>query len=149
MALSDKQCLQINQALFTLAHAYESRSAKEEARRRTGLTLADRSVVMVLGQFVSMNSRQLSRAMDINPGTISVYIDRLIRKDLVEKVQHKEDRRHWLLSLTPAGQRVYGETVAGAVAYTRDFLSGLNKAEKHTLHRLLLKASHGLGFEWQ
>ena len=149
MPLSDKQCLQVNQALFTLAHAYESRSAKEEARRRTGRTLADRSVIMVLGQFTSMNSRQLSRAMDINPGTISVYIQRLICKDLVEKVQQKDDRRHWLLSLTPAGQEVYRETVDGAAAYTRDFLSSLTETEKRTLHRLLLKASHALGFEWQ
>ena len=149
MALSDKQCLQINQALFSLAHAYESRLTKEEARRPTGLTLADRSVLMVLGQFASMNSRQLSRAMDINPGTISVYVERLIRKDLVEKVQHKDDRRHWLLSLTPAGQEVYRETVAGAVTYTRSFLSNLTETEKRTLQQLLLKASHSLGFEWQ
>jgi DNA-binding MarR family transcriptional regulator len=149
MALSDKQCLQINQALFSLAHAYESRLTKEEARRPTGMTLADRGVLMVLGQFASMNSRQLSRAMDINPGTISVYVERLIRKDLVEKVQHKDDRRHWLLSLTPAGQKVYRETVAGAVAYTRDFLSNLTQMEKRTLQQLLLKASHSLGFEWQ
>ena len=149
MPLSDKQCLQINQALFTLAHAYHSRSARQEKTRPTGLTLADRSVVMVLGQFVSMNSRQLSRAMDINPGTISVYIQRLIRKDLVQKTQQEDDRRHWLLSLTPAGKKVYRETLTGTVAYTRDFLASLSEAEKRTLHRLLLKASHGLGFDWQ
>jgi DNA-binding MarR family transcriptional regulator len=149
MALSDKQCLQINQALFSLAHAYESRLTKQEARRPTGLTLADRSVLMVLGQLAPMNSRQLSRAMDINPGTISVYVERLIRKDLVDKAQHAKDRRHWLLSLTPAGQKAYRETVAGAVAYTRDFLSTLTESEKRVLHQLLLKAAHSLGFNWE
>ncbi len=149
MALSDKQCLQVNQALFSLTHAYESRLTKEEARRPTGLTLADRSVLMVLGQLAPMNSRQLSRAMDINPGTISVYVERLIRKDLVDKVQHKDDRRHWLLSLTPVGQKVYRETVAGAASYTRDFLSSLTDAERRSLHHLLLKAAHSLGFKWE
>ncbi len=149
MTLSDKQCLQINQALFSLTHAYESRLTREEARRRTGLTLSDRSVLMVLGQLAPMNSRQLSRAMDINPGTISVYVERLIRKDLVDKVQHKGDRRHWLLSLTPTGQKVYRETVAGAVAYTRDFLASLSEPEKRTLQQALLKAAHSLGFKWE
>ena len=39
--------------------------------------------------------------------------------------------------------------VAGAVQYTRDFLSSLSLSEQRTLHRLLLKASHDLGYEWQ
>ena len=30
-----------------------------------------------------------------------------------------------------------------------DFLSALNKSEQRTLHSLLLKASHSLGFDWQ
>jgi hypothetical protein len=53
------------------------------------------------------------------------------------------------LSLTPAGQKVYRETVGGTVAYTRDFLSTLTEAEKRSLHQLLLQAAHSLGFEWQ
>ena len=45
---------------------------------------------------------------------------------------------------------IYGEAIlAGAVEYTRDFLSALDEAEQETLHQLLLKASHSLGFDWQ
>ena len=53
MPLSDAQYLQINQALFSLAHAYESRRAKDEQRTHTGLALSDRAVLMVLGQFAA------------------------------------------------------------------------------------------------
>ena len=149
MSLSDKEYLQINQALFSLTHTYESRSTTEEQRNPTGLTLSGRSVLMVLGQFAPLNSRQLSGIMDINPGTISVYVQRLVKKGLVQKEQDQDDRRNWLLQLTEAGQAAYQGTVTGAVAYTRDFLSALSESEQRTLHRLLLKTSHSLGFDWQ
>ena len=149
MPLSDREYVQINQSLFSLTHAYESRSASDENRKRAGLVLSDLSVLMVLGQFAPINSRQLSRIMDINPGTISLYVQRLVGKGLVEKDQDQEDRRNWWLSLTEPGEEAYRMTVAGAVEYTRYFLSALNELEQLTLHRLLLKASHSLGFGWQ
>lgn len=149
MSLSDKEYLQINQALFSLTHSYESRSTTEEQRNPTGLTLSGRSVLMVLGQFAPLNSRQLSGIMDINPGTISVYVQRLVKKGLVQKEQDQDDRRNWLLQLTEAGQAAYQGTITGAVTYTRDFLSALSESEQRTLHRLLLKTSHSLGFDWQ
>ena len=149
MDLSDREYIQINQALFSLTHAYESRSANDENRKRAGLVLSDLSALLVLGQFAPINSRELSRIMDINPGTISLYVQRLVEKGLVEKDQDREDRRNWWLSLTEAGEEAYQMAVAGAVEYTRDFLSALNELEQLTLHRLLLKASQSLGFGWQ
>jgi DNA-binding MarR family transcriptional regulator len=148
MALPDKEYLQINQALFSLAHAYESRM-EQEAGNVLGLTLSDCSTLMVLGQFAPLNARRLSELMDINPGTISVYVQRLVEQGLVHKEQDREDRRNWWLTLTAAGQRAYEGIVAGAVEYTRDFLSTLDGAEQKTLHHLLLKAAHGLGYDWQ
>ncbi len=149
MSLLDKEYLQINQALFSLTQTYRSRAASEEQRNPAGLMLSDRSVLMALGQCAPLNSRQLSGIMDINPGTISVYVQRLVEKGLVQKEQDQDDRRNWLLQLTEAGQAAYQETIAGAVVYTRDFLSALSESEQQTLHRLLLKASHSLGFDWQ
>jgi DNA-binding MarR family transcriptional regulator len=149
MSLSDKQYLQINQALFSLTHAYESRMEQEETRNALGLALSDCSTLMVLGQLAPLNSRQLSEVMDINPGTISVYVQRLVKKGLLQKEQDQDDRRNWWLNLTEAGQMAYQGIVAGAVEYTQDFLTTLDGEEQEILHRLLLKASHSLGFGWQ
>jgi DNA-binding MarR family transcriptional regulator len=149
MSLSDKEYLQINQALFSLTNAYKSRMTRKEQQDPIGLMLSDRSVIMVLGQFAPLNSRQLSKIMDINPGTISVYVQRLVKKGLVQKYQDQDDRRNWLLNLTETGQTAYQETITGAVAYTEDFLSALSEREQRTLHQLLLKTSHSLGFDWQ
>ena len=147
--LSRREYVQINQALFSLAHAYESRLTAAEAHESTGLMLSDRAVLMVLGQFAPTNAARLSTVMDINPGTISVYVQRLVTKGLVRREQDADDRRNWRLTLTEKGRAAYEETIAGTVDYTRDFLSALDKSEQHTLHGLLLKAAHSLGFEWQ
>jgi DNA-binding MarR family transcriptional regulator len=149
MPLPERAYLQINQALFSLAHAYEARMAKEEARNTLGLRVSDCSVLMVLGQFAPINARRLSELMDVNPGTISVYVQRLVEMGLVQKEQDAEDRRNWWLMLTDLGQTAAQAITAAAVAYTRDFLAALDEDEQRTLHLLLLKASHSLGFDWQ
>ena len=147
--LSRKEYVQINQALFSLAHAYESRMAAAESHKPTGLMLSDRAALMVLGQFAPTNAAKLSTVMDINPGTISVYVQRLVTKGLIKREQDATDRRNWGLTLTEEGKAAYEETITGTVDYTCDFLSALDKSEQRTLHSLLLKAAHSLGFDWQ
>jgi len=149
MPLTDKESLQLNQALFSMSHAYHLHTAKYEKKNPTGLAFSDRAVLMVLGQLAPINSRQLSNLMTINPGTISQYVHSLVKKGLVEKKQDENDRRKWWLSLTKKGQAIYQETVSKAIVYTRDFISSLSEKEQKTLHQLLLKASHALGYEWQ
>ena len=149
MPLADKAYLQINQSLFSLTHAYETRMAQYASQNVHQLSLADCSTLMVLGQFAPLNSRQLSKLMDINFGTISVYVQRLVDKGLVQRERDQADRRNWWLTLTEPGQAAFAWVMSGAVEYTRDFLSTLDQAEQETLHRLLLKASHSLGFDWQ
>jgi DNA-binding MarR family transcriptional regulator len=149
MTLTSQEYLQVNQALFSLTHAYEVRMVTETERNTMGLRLSDCSVLMVLRQLSPLNARRLSQAMDINPGTISVYVQRLVEKGLAEKRQDTRDRRNWWITLTPAGRAAAEGVVAGAVEYTRDFLSSLSESDQRTLHGLLREASHGLGFDWQ
>ncbi len=149
MSLSDAACIQINQAIFSLANAYRSKMQQDGIVEATGLNLPDRSTLMVLGQLAPTTARNLSRAMDINAGTISVYVQRLVDKALVTRTQDKSDRRTWWLALTKQGQIAYRETLVGAAAYTRSFLSSLSEREQVHLHEMLLKLSSVLGYQWQ
>ncbi len=148
MPLTTQAYLQINQALFSLTHAYETRM-EADADNTAGVSLADCSVLMVLYQFAPTTAARLSEIMDINPGTISVYVQRLAKKGLVQREQDPDDLRNWRLTLSETGNTVAGAVVATAADYTRDFLAALDEEEQATLHRLLLKASHSLGFDWQ
>ncbi len=145
MTLSNKEYLQINQALFSLVNAYEVRASQED----TTLTVNEWSIIMVLGQLAPINSRQLAEAMNLSPGPISLQVQKLVVKNVISKQQDQYDRRNWWLRLTEKGQVAYQETLDGAVAYTRDFLSSFDEDEKRVFHRLLQKASHSLGYDWQ
>jgi len=149
MPLEYKQYLQINQALFTLTHAYERRMEKDRPKNIMNLNLSDCSALMVLHKLGRINAQQLSEAMDINPGTISVYVNRLVKKGLVSREQDQNDRRNWWLNLTLAGKIASQKVLDNAVEYTQSFLDSLDDEEQQELHRLLLKASHSLGFQWQ
>ncbi len=149
MPLSEKEYLQVNQALFSLAHAYESRLSREPKHLEVDLSIAERAVVMVLGQFEPTNARRLAKLMDLNAGTISQYVQRLVEKDLIAKEQDTQDRRNWWLSLTDAGREAFRETIADTVVHTRDFLAVLDESEQRVLQGLLLRVSRSLGFDWQ
>ena len=140
MGLTDKNFIQINQALFSLTNAYQSRMSRETSRNVFKLVLSDFSTLMVLGQFAPINGRQLARLMKINPGTISLYVQRLVEKGMVQREQDQKDRRNWWLNLTETGQEVFETMMASAVEYTRDFLSALNETEQEMLHILLSAA---------
>ena len=148
MPLTKKQCTQLNQAVFSMANAYRSRMVREGTVEKSGLTLPDRSTLMVLGQLEPVTARDLSKRMDINPGTISVYVQRLVERGLVVRAQDDSDRRAWWLSLTEGGKEAYRDTIDGAAAYTRAFLEPLTDEEQRTLHGLMLKVAEGLGYAW-
>jgi DNA-binding MarR family transcriptional regulator len=149
MPLTDQEILQINQALFSLTHAYEMRMVRENPPEKTGMTLYDCAVLMVIGQFAPIQSSELARRMDVTPSTISTYVRRLTQKGLVHMERDPQDRRTWWLHLTETGQPSYQLIIAGTIQYTHDFLSALDEAEQQTLHGLLHKAAHALGYTWQ
>jgi len=149
MPLTDQEILQINQALFSLTNAYEVRMARENPPEKIGMTLYDCAVLMVIGQCAPIQSSELARRMDVTPSTISTYIRRLTQKGLVRMERDPQDRRTWWLYLTDSGHPTYQLIITGTVEYTRDFLSALSAEEQQTLHRLLHKTAHALGYTWQ
>jgi MarR family transcriptional regulator, lower aerobic nicotinate degradation pathway regulator len=149
MVLTDQEALQVNQALFSLTHSYESRMMRENPPAKTGMTLYDCAVLMVIGQFSPIQSSDLAKRMDVSPSTISIYVRRLTQKTLITMERNPDDRRIWTLRLTENGQFAYQQILTGTVMYTRDFLSGLDENEQQALHGLLQKATHSLGYTWQ
>jgi len=147
--LKDKQYIQVNQALFSLAHSYELRQQQDERARDAGLRLSDCAVLMVLGQTQSITASGLADRMAINRGTISLYVQRLVEKGFIQRERDQKNRRFWWLALTDIGTEAYRAILEGTVQHSKDILSVLNAAEQRTLHQLLLKAAHGLGFVWQ
>jgi MarR family transcriptional regulator, 2-MHQ and catechol-resistance regulon repressor len=73
----------------------------------TGLGDSDFRILDVLLDNGPMPVNALGPKVDLNPGSVSVAVDRLYRKGLVSRVESESDRRVRTVSLTEKGRRVF------------------------------------------
>src|SRR5258708_38317711 len=72
-----------------------------------GLGDSDFRVLDVLLHKGPMPVNTLGPQVDLNPGSVSVAVDRLYKKGLVSRVESESDRRIRTVSLTEKGRRVF------------------------------------------
>src|SRR6201982_2112997 len=74
---------------------------------KEGLGDSDFRVLDVLLNQGPMPVNALGPKVDLNPGSVSVAVDRLYKKGLVSRVESENDRRVRTVSLTEKGRRVF------------------------------------------
>jgi MarR family 2-MHQ and catechol resistance regulon transcriptional repressor len=72
-----------------------------------GLGDSDFRVLDVLLHKGPMPVNAIGPKVDLNPGSVSVAVDRLYKKGLVSRVESERDRRVRTVSLTEKGRRVF------------------------------------------
>ena len=75
----------------------------------------------------------------LTPGSISVAVDRLVKKGLVSRKDHPDDRRVRRVELTPKGRALITQGFGEHAAAMEDVAGVLSKNERLTLLRLLKK----------
>jgi MarR family 2-MHQ and catechol resistance regulon transcriptional repressor len=75
----------------------------------------------------------------LTPGSISVAVDRLVKKGLVSRKGHTEDRRVRRVELTPKGRALITRGFGEHAAAMENIASVLSENERLTLLRLLKK----------
>src|SRR6478672_11943445 len=82
----------------------------------------------------------------LTPGSISVAVDRLVRKGLVSRNDHPDDRRVRQVELTPKGRALITRGFGEHAAAMEGVAGVLSKNERLTLLRLLKKlGKHAAG----
>src|SRR6201992_3773572 len=74
---------------------------------KEGLGDSDFRVLDVLLHKGPMPVNALGPKVDLNPGSVSVAVDRLYKKGLVSRVESESDRRVRTVALTEKGRRVF------------------------------------------
>ena len=74
---------------------------------KAGLGDSDFRVLEVLLHKGPMPVNAIGPKVDLNPGSVSVAVDRLYKKGLVSRVESESDRRVRTVSLTEKGRRVF------------------------------------------
>lgn len=87
---------------------------------------------------------QLGRQMMVHPTTVTLVIDQLEKRDLVQRTRHASDRRTILARLTPAGLAAV-DRAAEDLAERRFGLGGIDADTADRLTEQLRTVRHGQG----
>lgn len=116
--------------LRELARCYQAFEAHSGTHVRSlGLTPAQFDIVATLGNTPGMSFKELGEKTLITKGTLTGVVDRLEAQRLVRRSASPEDGRSMIVSLTPAGERLFGRAFAAHLGHLRLALGGLSAAQ--------------------
>jgi MarR family 2-MHQ and catechol resistance regulon transcriptional repressor len=101
----------------------------EAAIEDTGLGNSDFRVLEVLLHKGALPVNTIGPMVGLTPGSISIAVDRLFRKGLVNRVESSEDRRVRVVALTPRGKKLIVPAFRKHVGQMRTVFAALNPAE--------------------
>ena len=92
-----------------------------------------------LNSQISLTQQQIAQMLGIRPQSASEAVANLEEQLLVEKSPNPQDKRSYLLHITPEGVKRQAETQARRQENAHRILAPLTKEEKDTLQALLQK----------
>src|ERR1700751_649025 len=104
--------------------------------KRTGLGDSDFRVLEVLLNKGPLPVNTIGPKVWLTPGSISVAVDRLVKKGIVSRNDHRDDRRVRRVELTPKGRALITRGFGEYAAAMEDLARVLSKGERLTLLRL-------------
>jgi len=110
-----------------------------------GLTVGQFGVLETLYHLGPLCQRDIGRKLLKSGGNITTVIDNLVKRDLVERHHHPQDRRYWQVDLTPVGRKLISGIFPKHVAGVVERLSALSPEEQEELYRLCRKLGLGRG----
>lgn len=105
-----------------------------------GMCLSDFAVLETLLHKGPLPVNTIGPKVGLTSGSISVAVDRLAARGLVERRNHPDDGRTRVVNLTPAGLKLIEPAFARHADAMNAALSGLSESDKETLVTLLKKA---------
>ena len=102
------------------------------------LTPLQFAVLMKLAEHPDgLSQNHLGRLTAMDPNTTQGVAQRLLERDLINRLQSTEDRRRFVLSLTQAGQKLTHELVAQGIEIRAETLEPLSESEQQEFLNLL------------
>ena len=106
---------------------------------KAGLGESDFRVLEVLLHKGPMPVNAIGPKVDLNPGSVSVAVDRLYKKGLVSRVESGSDRRVRTVSLTEKGHRVFIPIFRQHAALIKRAFQDVSAEEQRQLEEVLKK----------
>ncbi|MBP9713502.1 MAG: MarR family transcriptional regulator [Sterolibacterium sp.] len=84
-----------------------------------------------------MKMGELSRRMMVTGGNVTGITDQLVEEGLVKRMDNPEDRRAYIVRLTPKGRKIFTEMAKAHEQWIVELLSGLSTEQRDQLYGLL------------
>jgi DNA-binding MarR family transcriptional regulator len=141
MAKNDvRQVMELYPRIYFACH---TRHVRDPQTRRL-LSAHQASILDHLDEHEPLALRDLARHMGVTPSTMSLNIERLVRRGYVSRERAAEDGRRLKLRLTPAGARVRDANSVLDPARVRALLARLTHEQRDAgIHGLALLANAG------
>lgn len=109
------------------------------------LTAVEFSTLVLLAHNTGATPKQLADALAMHAPAVSVLLDRLAQRGLLERVRSETDRRLQHVLLTAEGRQLADEARERSLTAERALLQGLSAAERAILVELLQKVAGARG----
>ncbi|WP_034913960.1 MarR family transcriptional regulator [Erwinia sp. 9145] len=128
--------LNFSRLLHLTAHAW--RQAIDRRVKENGLSMSSWMAVATLAvQETPLTQKELAQALGLEDASVVPLIDRLVRQELVVRVQPGDDRRKRLLHVTPQGNALYDKLKIEADSLRRELLADIHPQELAITQRVL------------
>jgi len=138
----DKQYYTLIHEIYTDLMSYEIESLKKGLMK--DVTINEIHTIEHIGYMTQGTMREIADKARVRQSTMTVMIDKLIKKGFVERSRSEEDRRIVMVQLTEKGKQAHKEHDKLHHKVTKKWLDILNLKEQEQLLSLLEKASEGL-----
>jgi DNA-binding MarR family transcriptional regulator len=113
---------------------------RQNLRVRFGTTLARFDYLAQLERHPEgLRMQTLSRYLMVTSGNVTGLTDQLVIENLVERVNDPDDRRSWLIRLTPKGRAEFAEMAAEHERWLIDLFKGIPLPAKEALNEQLAR----------
>jgi len=134
----DPLALALTLSLYRTMSAFDRVHAEELAPVRLSVTQFNvLSVLLRVHEPLTMG--ELAQAVSVRSANLTAVADSLVARGLVDRSLNPDDRRSFLVRITPEGHRFMADFLPGHWRVLQDLMSGLSQPECTTLLKLLEK----------
>jgi DNA-binding MarR family transcriptional regulator len=140
--MTDDQIEQLTNEMHNFFNLFTS---WETSMVRSGsLAVSESHAIEVLGIYGKMNMKALANRLAVTRGTVTATVDRLEQGGYAKRKTIAEDRRTYIIELTPEGKKAFEEHHKHHLRLMEELIPLLSKEETNTLITILRKLNEDL-----
>ena len=117
----------------------QAKSELKDNVKKTGLSGAQLWIMQQVYNYNGISNAELAKNLTIHVSTCSLLVNKLIKKNLVEKTRDPKDERKIILTLSPKGNQLMAKAPKSPEGAIPSTLKKLNIEELEELNTVLTK----------